>query len=160
MLVLAAPHRRQPTQAPPTRPEVAGDDGSVAAPQFPRTRRPAHRGALRLPARPARPVGVGPELPGRPRQPLVSELVTHAVDAAADGGGQVVSLHLSGHATQVLIEVQDPSGQVVRRELTAAPPEPPAASLPRRIPSARPKPQAEIATDLDILRRLRDHLGS
>ena len=34
------------------------------------------------------------------------------------------------------------------------------ASLPRRVPRARPKPQAEIVTDLDILRRLRDHLRS
>jgi hypothetical protein len=32
--------------------------------------------------------------------------------------------------------------------------------LPRRVPRARPKPQAEIVTDLDILRRLRDHLSS
>jgi hypothetical protein len=32
--------------------------------------------------------------------------------------------------------------------------------LPRRVPRARPKPQAEIVTDLDILRRLRDHLMS
>ena len=33
-------------------------------------------------------------------------------------------------------------------------------TLPRRVPRARPKPQAEIVTDLDILRRLRDHLMS
>jgi len=32
--------------------------------------------------------------------------------------------------------------------------------LPRRVPRARPKPPAEIVTDLDILRRLRDHLSS
>jgi hypothetical protein len=45
-----------------------------------------------------------------------------------------------------------------------APPAPPAetpqSSLPRRVPRARPKPQAEIVTDLDLLRRLRDHLLS
>jgi anti-sigma regulatory factor (Ser/Thr protein kinase) len=33
-------------------------------------------------------------------------------------------------------------------------------TLPRRVPRARQKPQAEIVTDLDILRRLRDHLMS
>ena len=33
-------------------------------------------------------------------------------------------------------------------------------ALPRRVPRARPKPQAETVTDLDILRRLRDHLMS
>jgi anti-sigma regulatory factor (Ser/Thr protein kinase) len=161
---------------------------------------------------------------------LVSELVTNAVNATAGQDGQVVSLHLSGNATQVLIEVhdadprppglrdprdprdpseessdgvllvaalstrwdwyptEDPTGKVVWCELTAPPPEPaappsgpaaipavPAAplsapvadtspsapeSLPRRIPQARPKPQAEIVTDLAILRRLRDHLLS
>jgi hypothetical protein len=32
--------------------------------------------------------------------------------------------------------------------------------LPRRVPRARPKPQAEIVTDLDIVRRLRDHLSN
>jgi len=32
--------------------------------------------------------------------------------------------------------------------------------LPRRVPRARLKPQAEIVTDLDVLRRLRDHLMS
>jgi anti-sigma regulatory factor (Ser/Thr protein kinase) len=168
---------------------------------------------------------------------LVSELVTNAVNATAGRDGQVVSLHLSGNATKVLIEVhdadpqppgrrdprepgegnpeardgvllvaalstrwdwyptEDPPGKVVWCELTALPPEPaaphsepaaipsqpaapppaPAAplsapvadaspsapeSLPRRIPRARPKPQAEIVTDLAILRRLRDHLLS
>jgi hypothetical protein len=44
---------------------------------------------------------------------------------------------------------------LVRRELATDPP-----SLPRRVPRARPKPQAEIVTDLDILRPLRDHLSS
>jgi hypothetical protein len=147
---------------------------------------------------------------------LVSELVTNAVNATAGHDGQVVSLHLSGNATQVLIEVhdadpqppgagvpgepggenaeardgvllvaalssrwdwyptEDPSGKVVWCELTAPPPEPaappsasaadtsspPPESLPRRIPRARAKPQAEIVTDLDLLRRLRDHLLS
>jgi anti-sigma regulatory factor (Ser/Thr protein kinase) len=154
---------------------------------------------------------------------LVSELVTNAVNATAGQDGQVVALHLSGNATQVLIEVHDadprppgprdprepgegnpgardgvllvaalstrwdwypteePPGKVVWCELTAPPPEPaaphselaaplsapvadaspsPPESLPRRIPQARPKPQAEIVTDLAILRRLRDHLLS
>jgi hypothetical protein len=161
---------------------------------------------------------------------LVSELVTNAVNATAGRDGQVVSLHLFGNATQVLIEVHDadprppgpsdprepgegnsgardgillvaalstrwdwypteaPPGKVVWCELTAPPPEPaappselaaapaaptaplsapvadtspsPPESLPRRIPQARPKPQAEIVTDLAILRRLRDHLLS
>jgi hypothetical protein len=53
---------------------------------------------------------------------------------------------------------QDPPGKVVWCELATALPA--QASLPRRIPRARPKPQAEIVTDLDILRRLRDHLRS
>ena len=53
---------------------------------------------------------------------------------------------------------QDPRGKVVWCELATAPPA--QASLPRRVPRARPKPQAEIVTDLDILRRLRDHLRS
>jgi anti-sigma regulatory factor (Ser/Thr protein kinase) len=153
---------------------------------------------------------------------LVSELVTNAVNATAGQDGQVVSLHLSGNATQVLIEVHDadprppgpgsprepgeenseardgvllvaalssrwdwyptddPPGKVVWCELTASPPEPaappgpaaflpapvadtppsPPESLPRRIPRARAKPQAEIVTDLALLRRLRDHLLS
>jgi hypothetical protein len=68
----------------------------------------------------------------------------------------------------------DPPGKVVWCELTAPLPEPaaplsapvadtspaPPESLPRRIPQARAKPQAEIMTDLDLLRRLRDHLMS
>jgi hypothetical protein len=146
---------------------------------------------------------------------LVSELVTSAVNATAGQDGQVVSLHLSGNAAQVLIEVhdadprppgprghrghrepgeenpeapdgvllvaalstrwdwyptEDPPGKVVWCELTATPPAPaapaadtpppPAESLPRRIPRARAKPQAEIVADLDLLRRLRDHLLS
>jgi anti-sigma regulatory factor (Ser/Thr protein kinase) len=100
---------------------------------------------------------------------LVSELVTSAVNAAGQPG-QTVSVNLagtgSGPGTRVLIEVRDAGSpaKVVRRELAtdapapAAPPAP--ASLPRRVPRARPKPQAEIVTDLDILRRLRDHLRS
>jgi hypothetical protein len=147
---------------------------------------------------------------------LVSELVTSAVNATAGQDGQVVALHLSGNATQVLIEVrdadprppgpqgpsepgdentqgrdgvllvaalstrwdwyptEDPPGKVVWCELTAPPPAPPVPlsapvaddspsspeSLPRRIPQARAKPQAETVTDLDLLRRLRDHLTS
>ena len=35
-----------------------------------------------------------------------------------------------------------------------------AALSTRRVPRARPKPQAELVADLDILRRLRDHLMS
>jgi hypothetical protein len=174
---------------------------------------------------------------GESAELLVSELVTNAVNATAGQDRQVVALHLSGNASQVLIEVhdadpqppgprgpgdpagentgardgvllvaalstrwdwyptEDPPGKVVWCELTAPPPEPaapvaepvaipadPAAtgplpavplsapvadisppapeSLPRRIPRARQKPQAEIVTDLAILRRLRDHLLS
>jgi hypothetical protein len=58
---------------------------------------------------------------------------------------------------------QDPVGKVVWCELDTASPAPAAdlaPPLPRRIPRARPKPQAEIVTDLDLLRRLRDHLRS
>ena len=65
---------------------------------------------------------------------------------------------------------QDPPGKVVWCELATAPPAPAAdtadtapparASLPRRVPRARSKPQAEIVTDLEILRRLRDRLRS
>ena len=33
-------------------------------------------------------------------------------------------------------------------------------ALSTAVPCARPKPQAETVTDLDILRRLRDHLLS
>jgi anti-sigma regulatory factor (Ser/Thr protein kinase) len=87
---------------------------------------------------------------------VVSELVTNAVDAAGPPG-RTVSLNLAADATRVLIEVRG-AGQVVRRELATAPPA--QASLPRRVPRARPKPQAELVTDLDILRRLRDHLRS
>ena len=59
---------------------------------------------------------------------------------------------------------QEPTGKVVWFELATDPParsaDTPQSSLPRRVPRARPKPQAEIVTDLDILRRLRDHLLS
>jgi anti-sigma regulatory factor (Ser/Thr protein kinase) len=67
---------------------------------------------------------------------------------------------------------EEPPGKVVWCELSADPPAPvpapvpaPAGNaleppLPRRVPRARPRPQAEIVTDLDILRRLRDHLLS
>ena len=57
---------------------------------------------------------------------------------------------------------QDPAGKVVWCELDSASPAPAdlAPPLPRRVPRARPKPQAEIVTDLDLLRRLRDHLRS
>jgi len=95
---------------------------------------------------------------------LVSELVTNAVNATGQPG-QTVSVNLAGTATRVLIEVWD-ADKVVWCELATAPPAPadtapPAqASLPRRVPRSRPKPQAEIVTDLDILRRLRDRLLS
>jgi anti-sigma regulatory factor (Ser/Thr protein kinase) len=91
---------------------------------------------------------------------LVSELVTNAVNAASQPG-QSVSVNLTGTGTgtgaRVLIEVREAGSpdRVARRELTTDP-----ASLPRRVPRARPKPQAETVTDLDILRRLRDHLQS
>ncbi len=59
---------------------------------------------------------------------------------------------------------QEPLGKVVWCELATDPParsaDTPQSSLPRRVPQARPKPQAEIVTDLDILRRVRDHLLS
>src|ERR1700759_2379656 len=42
---------------------------------------------------------------------LVSELVTNAVNATAGQDGRVVALHLSGNATQVLIEVHDADPQ-------------------------------------------------
>lgn len=68
---------------------------------------------------------------------------------------------------------EDPPGKVVWCELVLGhpgpPPQPhpphpaqpqrtPQPALPRRVPRARPKPQAETVTDLDILRRLGDHL--
>ena len=97
---------------------------------------------------------------------LVSELVTNAVTAAGQPG-QTVSVNLAGTGTgtgtRVLIEVREAGSpaKVVRRELATDPPAPTApASLPRRVPRTRPKPRAEIVTDLDMLRRLRDHLRS
>ena len=99
---------------------------------------------------------------------LVSELVTSAVTAVGQPG-QTVSVNLAGTGTgtgtgtRVLIEVREAGspGKVVRCELATDPPAPAGpASLPRRVPRTRPKRQAEIVTDLDILRRLRDHLKS
>ncbi|MGD0245765.1 MAG: hypothetical protein ABSB59_36320 [Streptosporangiaceae bacterium] len=59
---------------------------------------------------------------------------------------------------------EDAPGKVVWCELSVDPLAPAEDTLelplPRRVPRARPKPQAEIVTDLDILRRLRDHLLS
>jgi anti-sigma regulatory factor (Ser/Thr protein kinase) len=58
---------------------------------------------------------------------------------------------------------QDPAGKIVWCELDTASPAPAAdlaPPLPRRVPRARPKPKAEIVTDLDLLRRLRDGLRS
>jgi hypothetical protein len=95
---------------------------------------------------------------------LVSELVTNAVTAAGQPGETVsVNLAGTGTGTRVLIEVREAGspGKVVRCELATDPPAPAGpASLPRRVPRVRPKPRAEIVTDLDILRRLRDHLRS
>ena len=94
---------------------------------------------------------------------VVSELVTNAVTATGQPG-QTVSVNLAGTGTgpgtRVLIEVREAGspGKVVCCELATDPPAP--ASLPRRVRRARPKPRAEIVTDLDILRRLRDHLRS
>ena len=101
-------------------------------------------------------------------EPLVSELVTSAITAAGQPG-QTVSVNLAGTGTgagtgtRVLIEVREAGspGKVVRCELATDPPAPAApASLPRRVPRTRPKPRAESVSDLDILRRLRDHLRS
>jgi anti-sigma regulatory factor (Ser/Thr protein kinase) len=93
---------------------------------------------------------------------LVSELVTNAVTATSQPG-QTVSVNLAGDATRVLIQVREAGspGKVVRCELATDAPAPAApASLPRRVPRARPKQRAEIVTDLNILRRLGDHLRS
>ena len=94
---------------------------------------------------------------------LVSELVTNAVTATGQPG-QTVSVNLAGTGTgpgtRVVIQVREAGspGKVAWCELATDPPAP--ASLPRRVPRARPKPRAEVVTDLDILRRLRDHLRS
>jgi hypothetical protein len=97
---------------------------------------------------------------------LVSELVTNAVTTTGQPG-QTVSVNLAGTGTgpgtRVLIEVREAGspGKVARCELATDPaPAADPAPLPRRVPRTRPKPQAEIVTDLDILRRLRDHLRS
>ena len=82
---------------------------------------------------------------------LVSELVTNAVNATGQPG-RTVSVNLAGTGTRVLI------GKVVWCELDTA--SPTMAPLPRRVPRARPKPQVEIVSDLDLLRRLRDGLRS
>jgi len=67
---------------------------------------------------------------------------------------------------------EEPPGKVVWCELAVGhsgpPPQPQATqpqatqqpTLPRGVPRARPKPRAETVTDLEILRRLRDHLLS
>ena len=91
---------------------------------------------------------------------LVSELVTSAVTAGQPGETVSVNLAGTGTGTRVLIEVREAGspGKVARCELATDPPAP--ASLPRRLPRVRPKPRAEIVTDPDILRRLRDHLRS
>ena len=52
---------------------------------------------------------------------------------------------------------EEPPGKVVWCELVTGQSRPPAQPQPTQ---PRPKPQAEIVADLDILRRLRDHLMS
>jgi hypothetical protein len=65
---------------------------------------------------------------------------------------------------------EEPPGKVIWCELTVGQSGPPTqpqpaqrqatqeSVLPRRVPRARTEPPAEITTDLDVLRRLRDHL--
>jgi anti-sigma regulatory factor (Ser/Thr protein kinase) len=61
---------------------------------------------------------------------------------------------------ELAVDPPAPEAAPLAPEAPALPAETPQSSLPRRVPRARPKPQAEIVTDLDILRRLRDHLLS
>jgi len=92
-------------------------------------------------------------------------------DGASEGtDGVLVVAALSTRWNWYLTE--EPPGKVVWCELAVGHSGPPTQpqktqpqktrppTLPRRVPRARPKPQAEIVTDLDILRRLRDHLLS
>ena len=87
-------------------------------------------------------------------------------DGASDGtDGVLLVAALSTRWNWYLTE--EPPGKVIWCELVvghSGPPTQPQSTqqptLPRRVPRARPKPQAEIVTDLDILRRLRDHLMS
>jgi anti-sigma regulatory factor (Ser/Thr protein kinase) len=106
-----------------------------------------------------RPPGPGEPGPGEPGPGEPGE------DGTSDGVLLIAAL--SARWDWYLTE--DPPGKAVWCELSADPPapqsvpparsaDPPQSSLPRRVPPARPKPQVEIVTDLDILRRLRDHL--
>jgi hypothetical protein len=88
-------------------------------------------------------------------------------EPGADGTGDGVLLIAALSTNWNWYPTQDPPGKVVWCELAAGHSGPPTQpqetrppTLPRRVPRARPKPQAEIVTDLDILRRLRDHLLS
>ena len=86
-------------------------------------------------------------LGGGPQHPL--ELVPHR---GTPGQGHLV------RAGRRPFRPADPApanaAQATQPQPTQQPP------LPRRVPRARLKPQAEIVTDLDVLRRLRDHLMS
>jgi anti-sigma regulatory factor (Ser/Thr protein kinase) len=92
-------------------------------------------------------------------------------DGASEGtDGVLLVAALSTRWNWYLTE--EPPGKVVWCELAVGHSGPPTQpqqaqpqpakqpTLPRRVPRARPKPQAETVTDLDILRRLRDHLLS
>lgn len=86
-------------------------------------------------------------------------------EPGADGTGDGVLLVAALSTRWNWYLTEEPPGKVVWCELAAGhsgPPTQPRATqqptLPRRVPRARPKPQAENVTDLDILRRLRDHL--
>ena len=92
-----------------------------------------------------------------PRPPAPSE----PGEPGADGTGDGVLLIAALSTDWNWYPTQDPPGKVVWCELSAEPPaDTPPPSLPRRVPRARPKPQAESVTDMDILRRLRDCLLS
>jgi anti-sigma regulatory factor (Ser/Thr protein kinase) len=98
-----------------------------------------------------------------PRPPAPSE----PGEPGADGTGDGVLLIAALSTNWNWYPTQDPPGKVVWCELAVGHSGPPTQpqetrppTLPRRVPRARPKPQAEIVTDLDLLRRLRDHLQS
>jgi anti-sigma regulatory factor (Ser/Thr protein kinase) len=93
-----------------------------------------------------------------PRPPAPSEPGEPGTDGT-DGTDDGVLLIAALSTNWNWYPTQDPPGKVVWCELSAEPPaDTPPPSLPRRVPRARPKPQAEIVTDHDILRRLRDRL--
>jgi len=72
--------------------------------------------------------------------------------------GKVIWCELSTKPGAMPVNASPVNASPVYAADTAATQVPP--SLPRRVPRARPKPQAEIVTDLHILQRLRDHLLS